>query len=131
MDDEYEISHTLAAYSQRCDDGAFERWADLFTEDAQLSFPGHVAEGRDAIRTLMEKVQADGSRGKHVTSNSMIEVDGDRATAVTDYLFVRGGPEGFSIVSAGRYRDTAGAQRWALALSRAAHHVPRRTRKLR
>ena len=34
--------------------------------------------------------QADGRRGMHVTSNSLVDVDGDgTATAATDYLFVR------------------------------------------
>ncbi len=106
MDDETQISAALSAYSQLLDDGRFEPWSDLFTEDAHLSFPGRVAEGRDAIRALMEKVQPDGARGKHVTANSTVEIDGDTATGTTDYLFVRAGAEGIGIVSAGRYHDT-------------------------
>ncbi len=106
MDDETQISVTLSAYSKLLDDGHFEPWSDLFTEDARLSFPGRDAEGRDAIRVLMEKVQPDGARGKHMTANSTVEVDGDTATGTTDYLFVRAGAEGIDIVSAGRYHDT-------------------------
>ncbi len=106
MDDETQISATLSAYSQLLDDGHFEPWSDLFTEDARLSFPGRDAEGRDAIRALMEKVQPDGARGKHMTANSTVRVDGDTATGTTDYLFVRSGAEGIGIVSAGRYHDT-------------------------
>ena len=62
MDDESQISAMLSAYSQLLDDGHFEPWSLLFTEDARLSFPGRDAEGRDAIRALMEKVQPDGTR---------------------------------------------------------------------
>jgi uncharacterized protein (TIGR02246 family) len=114
VDDRTEISATLSAYSQLLDDGHFEPWSDLFTEDARLSFPGRDAEGRDAIRALMEKVQPDGARGKHMTANSKMEVRGDTATATTDYLFVRAGAEGIGIVSAGRYHDTLVRQggRW-------------------
>jgi uncharacterized protein (TIGR02246 family) len=114
LDDEIQISAMLAAYSQLLDDGLFEPWSDLFTEDARLSFPGRDAEGRDQIRALMEKVQPDGARGKHMTANSTVDVDGDTATGTTDYLFVRGGAEGITIVSAGRYHDTLVRQdgRW-------------------
>jgi uncharacterized protein (TIGR02246 family) len=106
VDDESQISATLSAYCQLLDDGHFESWSDLFTEDARLSFPGRDAEGRDAIRALMEQVQPDGARGKHMTSNTTLQVNGDTATSATDYLMVRAGAEGVGIVSAGRYHDT-------------------------
>lgn len=106
MDDESQINVTLSAYSQLLDDGHFEPWSDLFTEDARLSFPGRDAEGRDAIRALMEQVQGDGARGKHMTANTTVQVSGDTATSSTDYLMVRAGAEGIGIVSAGRYHDT-------------------------
>jgi hypothetical protein len=40
-----------------------------------------------------------------VTTNSLIDVDGDAARAATDYLFVRPGGEGLAIMAAGRYLD--------------------------
>lgn len=104
-DDEDRIRSTLSEYSQRCDDGRFEEWAALFTEDARFVMAGNVTEGRDAIRKYMEKVQPPGSRGKHVTTNSLIDVDGDTATAATDYLFVRPTDGGIAIIAAGRYYD--------------------------
>jgi ketosteroid isomerase-like protein len=103
--DEDLIRRTLSEYSRRCDDGRFEELADLFTEDARLMVLDRVIEGRDAVRGYLETVQADGSRGLHVTTNSLIDVDGDGATASTDYLFVRPGPEGMAILAAGRYLD--------------------------
>ena len=105
-EDESQISWTLGAYSQRCDDGRFDEWADLFTEDARLVFPGQVAEGRDAIRALMETVQSAGARGKHITANSLVAIDGDTATATTDYLFVRPDAGRLAIIAAGRYQGT-------------------------
>ena len=103
--DEDLIRRALSQYSRCCDDGRFEELADLFTEDARLMVLDQVAEGRDAVRGYLERVQVDGSRGMHVISNSLIDVDGDVATAATDYLFVRPGGEGLAIIAAGRYLD--------------------------
>ncbi len=106
-EDEDQIRRTLGAYSQRCDDGRFDEWSDLFTEDARMCVGGQVTEGRQAIRAAMAAMQPDGARGKHITANSLIDVDvdGDTATAATDYVFVRRGPDGLAIVAAGRYHD--------------------------
>jgi ketosteroid isomerase-like protein len=103
--DEDLIRRALSEYSRRCDDGRFEELADLFTEDARMMVLDQVFEGRAALRGYLEMVQADGSRGLHVTTNSLIDVDGDRATAATDYLFVRPGAQGLAIIAAGRYLD--------------------------
>jgi uncharacterized protein (TIGR02246 family) len=103
--DEDQIRRTLSEYSQRFDDGQFDEWADLFTEDAQLVVTGQVTEGRAAIRHYMVTVQSAGSRGMHVTTNSLVDVDGDSATASTDYMYVRPGEKGHTIIAAGRYHD--------------------------
>jgi uncharacterized protein (TIGR02246 family) len=105
-EDEDAIRRTLGEYSQHCDDGRFDEWADLFTSDARLVLAGTVTEGRDAIKEYMTTVQAAGRRGMHVTTNSLVDVDGDTATATTDYLFVRPTTEGLAIIAAGRYYDT-------------------------
>lgn len=104
-EDEDQIRRTLSEYSQRCDDGRFDEWAELFTEDARFVLSGSVTEGRDSIRKLMISMMPPERRGQHVISNSLVDVDGDAATASTDYLFVRPTPDGPTIVAAGRYRD--------------------------
>jgi uncharacterized protein (TIGR02246 family) len=106
-EDEEAIRRTLGEYSQRCDDGRFDEWAELFTADARLVLAGTVTEGRDAIKEYMMTVQAAGRRGMHVTTNSLVDVDvdGDTATATTDYLFVRPTTDGLAIIAAGRYYD--------------------------
>jgi uncharacterized protein (TIGR02246 family) len=104
-DDEDQVRRTLADYSQWCDDGRFDLWADLFTEDARLLVAGQSTEGRQVIRQYMEKVQHPGARGKHITANTLVDVDGDTATAATDYLFVRSTPGGLELIAAGRYHD--------------------------
>ena len=104
-EDEDQIRRTLSEYSQRCDDGRFDEWSELFTEDARFVLSGQVTEGRSSIRTLMTALMPDGRRGQHVTSNSLVDVNGDSATATTDYLFVRQTADGPTIVAAGRYHD--------------------------
>jgi uncharacterized protein (TIGR02246 family) len=104
-EDEDQIRRTFSEYSQRCDDGRFEAWADLFTDDGRFVLSGQVTEGRDSIRNMMAAMMPPGRRGQHVITNSLIDVDGDAATASTDYLFVRPTSEGPTIVAAGRYRD--------------------------
>ena len=104
-DDEDGVRRTLAQYSQWCDDGRFDRWAELFTDDARLVLADEVAEGRPAIRHYMERVLPPGTRGKHITANTLVAVDGDTADAHTDYLFVRPTAEGLTLVATGRYHD--------------------------
>ncbi len=105
MTDEEQILRTLSEYSLRCDDGRFDELVALFTEDAALVFGDTAHRGRPAIHAYLADVQGDGRRGKHLTANSVVEVDGDAATAVTDYLFVRPTPDGLAMVAAGRYLD--------------------------
>ena len=104
-EDQDQIRRTLAEYCQLLDDGRFEQWADLFTEDARLVLLGRVTTGRDAIRDYMMGVQPDGSRGLHMTANSLVDADGDSATATTDYMFVRPSGGGPAIIAAGHYHD--------------------------
>lgn len=113
-EDQDQIRRTLAEYCQLLDDGRFDQWADLFAEDARLVLLGKVTTGRDAIRSYMMKVQPDGSRGLHMTANSVVDADGDVATAATDYMFVRPSGEGLAIIAAGRYHDrlVRGRTRW-------------------
>jgi uncharacterized protein (TIGR02246 family) len=113
-DDEDRIRRTLAEYSHRVDDGRFDQLEELFTEDARFLVLGSVHQGRAAIRSYLESVQGDGSRGKHVTTNSIVDVDGDTASVVTDYLLVRPTSSGVGIVAAGRYHDELARQpdRW-------------------
>ena len=50
---EEEIRRTIGGYSQRLDDGRFDEWAELFTEDARLVLMGRTTTGREAIRRNM------------------------------------------------------------------------------
>jgi 3-phenylpropionate/cinnamic acid dioxygenase small subunit len=102
------IRRTLALYCQFCDDGRFDEWGQLFTDDAEFSVLGNTHVGRAEVQAFIEAAQPPELRGKHVCANSIIDVsdDGDSAEALTDYIFVGKSPEGMVVTSAGRYHDT-------------------------
>ena len=105
-DDEHQIMRTLAEYGQCWDGGRLDEWAGLFTEGACLDVAGRTIDGREAIRSYMATVQANGGPGLHVTSNAVVDVEGDgTATAASTYVFVRPTDSGPVVAAAGGYRD--------------------------
>jgi 3-phenylpropionate/cinnamic acid dioxygenase small subunit len=96
------IRATLAAYCQALDDGRFDEWVGLFSDDVAFSVMGRVERGPAALRAFVEPVQQAGSRGRHVLSEPLIAVDGDVATVTTDFCFIS--PE-LTVTAAGRYHD--------------------------
>lgn len=101
---EEDIRRTLARYCMLCDDGRFDDLAELFAEQATFHVKGRTIEGRDAICELMEKSFGPEQRGKHLSVNPLIEVDGwgGTAKAWSDYVFVdRSG----AITDQGRFYD--------------------------
>jgi uncharacterized protein (TIGR02246 family) len=110
--DEEGVRRTLALYCQLCDDGRFDEWTDLYTDDATFAVMGQTQVGRDAIKAWIEQAQPEDKRGKHFLGQSVVDIDGDAASAVTDYTFVS---KAYVITSAGRYHDTlerGGDGRW-------------------
>src|SRR5262249_53092748 len=55
MTDEEGIRRTLALYCQLCDDGRFDEWADLYTEDAVFRVMGGEHRGPEAIKAFIAK----------------------------------------------------------------------------
>lgn len=114
MTDEDGIRRTIAQYAHLCDDGRFDEWAGLYTEDCRFTVMGQTYEGRDATKGFIVKGQPPEHRGKHICFNSVIDVDGNRASAVTDYIFIG---KDKAIISAGRYHDVLvrDPDRWRFA----------------
>lgn len=113
-----EIRNTIARYCMLCDDGRFEEWSELFAPDGRFAVMGSVHEGREDIRTFIEESMPPEVRGKHVSMNTVIEVDGwgGTASAWTDFIFVSSGRD---ILTAGRYHDElvrSGDKRWRFTL---------------
>ncbi|MBC8364676.1 MAG: nuclear transport factor 2 family protein [Actinobacteria bacterium] len=96
------IRTTLARYCQYLDDGRFGDWASLFTEDCEFRVMGRRLVGRDALRGFIEPAQTEDMRGRHLISEPLMEIDGDRARVTTDYAFVG---RDLAVQSSGRYHD--------------------------
>ncbi len=98
-----DIRRVLAAYCQSLDDGRFDDWIDLFTEDCVFVVMGMRARGRHELQALIEPNQTDELRGKHMISEPLIDLDRDVAAVATDFMFISRTNE---VLQAGRYHDT-------------------------
>jgi uncharacterized protein (TIGR02246 family) len=91
IEDRLGISDLFTRYTCALDAGNVDTVVDCFTEDGALVSPAVGAHrGRSAIRAFAERFarfQASGAQLRHVISNLMMQVDGDRAHA-TCYLTV-------------------------------------------
>ncbi|MEI9852424.1 MAG: nuclear transport factor 2 family protein [Sphingomonas sp.] len=110
VEDELALRRLLADYSAFLDDRDYDSYVGLFAPDAEWTNPGGSYRGQAAIRAMLE--QALGPAGApnrsayHLNSNARIDLDGDRATAVSRYLFVMRGPDHRPMPAlAGIYRD--------------------------
>jgi 3-phenylpropionate/cinnamic acid dioxygenase small subunit len=101
------IRELLARYCFHFDSGEFDEWVNLFTEDAvfDVGARGRFA-GREALRNFVRVIPlTNGVPGiKHCVMNSIVNVEGDRATARSYVVVVQGG-EVLSVPVAGRYED--------------------------
>jgi hypothetical protein len=116
--DKVAIRELLERYMRYNDDLAADRLAELFDHDARFQVMGRVHVGREAIRALFNRNGANRppwtSPGElfnqpgsvHISSNPIIDVDGDTASAESDFLVIRRDPDGRArSVLVGRYRD--------------------------
>jgi ketosteroid isomerase-like protein len=103
--DELDIRRLLAEYCQLCDDGDFDALVDRFTEDCWFAFDEWRVEGHRGVRRWFETTQSPEKRGKHLTTNLVIELGDATATVVSDYLFLSGREGGYAVELTGRYED--------------------------
>ena len=108
------IRRLLAGCCQSLDDGHFEEWAALYTEDCRFAVMGRRTQGRAEMRAMIEPFQTAELRGKHMISEPRINLHGDEANATTDFAFVAKDNE---IRQTGRYYDVLrrGADGWQVA----------------
>ena len=92
----------------------FEAFLALFDEDVVFIVMGNRLRGRDEVRSFIEPTQQEDDRGRHILSEPAIEVDGDTALVVTDFVFVS---RTNTILSTGRYVDVIrrAPDRWRFA----------------
>jgi SnoaL-like domain len=99
------ISRALAEYCHLCDDGDFSNLVQRFAPGGSFAFGGAVVSGRDALEEWFARNQRPELRGKHLTTNAIVDVDGDRARVVSDFVFLRTIDGVVTPQIAGRYRD--------------------------
>ena len=99
------VRSVLAQYCHLCDDGRFEEWGELFTDDAVFTVLGTTHEGRETIQAFIAAAMPPEARGRHLLSEPHVTISGDTADVATDYAFVGRTAGGLAITSTGRYLD--------------------------
>ena len=125
-EDKEAIRELFAEYAFRMDDGRYTELGALFTDDGVWQAPYATARGPAEIAALMAaNIPAEPKR-KHFVMNSLIALDGDRATARTSYLVVlQAAGQGLVPSVAGTYEDVLvrTADGWRFGARRLVHDL--------
>jgi hypothetical protein len=112
LEDHVAIERLLMEYGRMLDARDFAAYSQLFATDGEWSGSTGTFKGPAAIKAAMEKAFPTPPSGTaaagtfHLMTNAIIDIQGDSATAVSKWTFVRivdGKPV---IALAGRYDDT-------------------------
>jgi len=122
------IRELMAAYAQALDACRFADVAACFAADGEWTTDYGAARGPAEIEAFIRgivPVKGEGPQRKHYITNIIIKVDGDTASAVSDYLIVREAGTGLIPVMGGTYRDKfvktpAG---WRFSRKELEHHI--------
>ncbi|HEY6131735.1 MAG TPA: nuclear transport factor 2 family protein [Halioglobus sp.] len=77
------IREVLDEYCLRLEVNPFEDWLALFTDDAVYEVYGKTLRGRESIADMLSKAP----HGVHLGGPLRIEIDGDQAETVQNYVF--------------------------------------------
>jgi hypothetical protein len=106
MTDVDDVRALLAKYWQHLDDRLEAEWVDLFADDAVVEYEGTVARSRSELAVIAADLK-NHQGGKHLSSNEVVNVDGENASARSDVAFLSPGPDGNPVVRFyGRCEDT-------------------------
>jgi ketosteroid isomerase-like protein len=104
MTDHEAIATLIAKHALYADEGDADQRAALYSQDGEFIGPdGITTPGIDAIHAVFTRRQP--VKGKHVTTNVIIDIDGDEATGRTDFVFLLAGDQGFTVAAVGHYED--------------------------
>jgi 3-phenylpropionate/cinnamic acid dioxygenase small subunit len=113
MEDRAAIERLLLDYGRTLDNRDFAAYSQLFAGEGEWKGAQGTHKGPAAIRAAMEKAfndpaaLADIPKGKnfHVMSNIVIDIQGDRATAKSIFIFYKMAGSKPEAAVAGRYED--------------------------
>src|ERR1700760_2109504 len=130
LEDKDAIRELLARYCFLLDGYKLGEFAALFTADGEWISRNGTAKGPADIERLLRGMvpePAPGKRRKHFTTNIIIDLTGDSATVVSNFLVVRDSEAGPVIAVAGTYEDivTNTAAGWKFKLRRLSHGIAR------
>lgn len=104
--EELAVQRLMAEYCRRVDEGRFADAAALFSLDGVFEYAGQSHTGRAVLIAFLEITQVPERRGRHSCGYALVDFDGDRASAVTDFVFYGRADGTWFVKFAGRYHDT-------------------------
>jgi len=99
LEDREAIRRLIIAYGTAHDHRDYRMFASLFAREGEWVSGMGSAKGPDAIFKLMDETighnpMPEGSGTFHLLTNDEIDIDGDRASAVTRWLYMTPGEDG-------------------------------------
>jgi hypothetical protein len=111
LEDRESIRALILAYGQAHDHRDYRTFSNLFASNGEWVGGLGSAKGPQAIFELMNRTighdpKPNGSGTYHVMTNDQIEIDGDRASATTKWIYITPGENNTpTLVFLGRYLD--------------------------
>lgn len=102
MTDEEALRQLVARWAQHLDDGAWDELRSLHTADTTLTVLDSVCNNADEVVDMLSTGMPPGRRGRHLVCGTVITVDGDHGSSVTDFLYINNQS---AIQRVGRYLD--------------------------
>ena len=128
LEDKDNIRELLARYCFLLDGYRLGEFAALFVADGEWISRNGTAKGPADIERLLRGLvpePAPGKRRKHFTANIIVDLAGDSATVVSNFLVVRDSDAGPVIAVAGTYDDIVmrTADGWKFKSRRLSHDI--------
>jgi uncharacterized protein (TIGR02246 family) len=105
VSDETAVRNLISSYAHAADDGDGEALAELFVDGGDgIQSLGLSIQGTDKLAALIKGIYD--ANLKHLQLNSVINIEGDTASAVSDLMVQAVLPDaGWQTIAQGRYHD--------------------------